>query len=47
MNDKQFEIKWIYCVLKEWGGQTYELNANEREIDRLNLGLWLTWPDKF
>ena len=19
---KQFEMKWIYCVLKGWGGQT-------------------------
>jgi len=31
MNDKQFEMKWIYCVLKEQGGQTYELNALEWE----------------
>jgi len=31
MNDKQFEMKWIYCVLKEWEGQTCELNALEWE----------------
>jgi len=29
MNDKQFEMKWIYCVLKGWGGQTCELNTLE------------------
>jgi len=31
MNDKQFKMKWIYYVLKGWGGQTCELNALEWE----------------
>jgi len=30
-NDKQFEIKWIYCVLKGWGSQIRELIALEWE----------------
>jgi len=31
MNDNQFKMKWIYCMLKGWGGQTCELNALEWE----------------
>jgi len=29
MNDKQFKMKWIYCVLMGWGRQKCELNAIE------------------
>ena len=34
MNDKQFEMKWIYCVLKRWGSQRCELIALECEGKR-------------
>jgi len=29
MNDRQFEMEWIYCVLNGWGSQICELNAIE------------------